>query len=119
MRAPKLCAYPTCGQVVPNGVRFCHEHRRQPWVTATPTASAGAINSPGWRKLRSAILERDRHLCQIRGRKCTVTATAVDHIIEAADGGTDDPSNLQSVCDPCHRSKTGRDGRARQLRTPR
>ncbi|MEG9303316.1 HNH endonuclease signature motif containing protein [Psychrobacter celer] len=33
-------------------------------------------------------------------------ATDVDHIINKAKGGSDDPSNLQSLCRKCHRSKT-------------
>ncbi|WP_139157546.1 HNH endonuclease, partial [Enterobacter hormaechei] len=33
-------------------------------------------------------------------------ATSVDHIIPKAHGGTDDDSNLESLCWPCHRKKT-------------
>jgi 5-methylcytosine-specific restriction protein A len=36
-------------------------------------------------------------------------ATAVDHIIAKADGGTDDDENLQPICDECHRMKTARE----------
>lgn len=115
-RAPKLCAYPTCGEIVPNGQRHCRDHKREPWKTAAPTASASAINRPGWKKLRAAVLKRDRHQCQIRGSRCTTIATQVDHVVEVADGGTDDMSNLQSCCTPCHLTKTGKDARARQLR---
>ncbi|WP_345945876.1 HNH endonuclease [Psychrobacter sp. Ps4] len=33
-------------------------------------------------------------------------ATDVDHIINKAKGGSDEPSNLQSLCRKCHLSKT-------------
>jgi len=40
------------------------------------------------------------------GQRCTGTADEVDHILEFADGGTDDDSNLRSLCIDHHRRKT-------------
>lgn len=40
----------------------------------------------------------------------TTQARAVDHIINKAAGGSDDPSNLQAICDACHAEKTSREG---------
>jgi hypothetical protein len=49
------------------------------------------------------ILERDGHMCQVCGPKCTHNATAVDHIIPIADGGAKfDPSNLRAICTSCN-----------------
>jgi 5-methylcytosine-specific restriction protein A len=42
-------------------------------------------------------------------------ATQVDHIRPKAKGGTDEPANLQSICDECHKAKTLAD----EGRTPR
>ena len=60
------------------------------------------------------ILRRDHHRCQwIRvdtDRRCLAQARDVDHIISHADGGSDDDSNLQSLCEYHHRKKTGREG---------
>lgn len=42
----------------------------------------------------------------IRDLGCLVAATEVDHVIPIAQGGTDDPNNLQSTCSACHRRKT-------------
>ncbi|MDM7498745.1 HNH endonuclease, partial [Escherichia coli] len=36
-------------------------------------------------------------------------ARTVDHIIPKAHGGTDDDSNLESLCLECHRAKTARE----------
>lgn len=64
----------------------------------------------GWADLRARILSRDGGRC----RTCGAIATQVDHIIPAHQGGTDHPTNLASICVPCHRSKTGREARAAQ-----
>jgi 5-methylcytosine-specific restriction protein A len=58
--------------------------------------------------VRAAILIRDEFLCRIRGPRCTVAATCVDHIIPKARGGTDHPSNLQAACAPCNAEKGAR-----------
>ena len=63
-----------------------------------------------WRKLRDFILRRDCGLCQVCAARGRVTAAnQVDHIIPKVKGGSDEPDNLQSICDPCHRDKSARD----------
>lgn len=65
-----------------------------------------------WERLRLRILDRDNGLCQpclANGR--VHIAQQVDHRTPKAAGGTDDPSNLQSICDACHRAKTSRESR--------
>lgn len=60
-----------------------------------------------WRRLRDQILRRDCYLCQPCRRNGHVTEAAeVDHIVNVARGGTDDPSNLESTCHECHVAKT-------------
>ena len=65
-----------------------------------------------WEKKRIRILKRDRHLCQCE--ECTKLsrirpASEVDHIVNKAEGGTDDDSNLQSINADCHKLKTRRE----------
>lgn len=63
-----------------------------------------------WDKLRATILDRDNHLCQAclrNGRP--VPGNQVDHIKPKAKGGTDDESNLEVLCRPCHDKKSMRD----------
>lgn len=63
-----------------------------------------------WERLRKTILDRDGGLCQVCKAAGHITlANAVDHITPKAHGGTDDPSNLQSICLPCHGAKTARE----------
>ena len=61
-------------------------------------------NGP-WPKIRRLVLERDHHLCQIRGKNCTGTATTVDHIVPIKHGGDHRLSNLQAACPNCNYSK--------------
>ena len=76
---------------------------------------------------RARILSRDLHACQCRGQygcdhhdagtRCLAglsfflfrvpyVSLEVDHIIAEADGGSDDDSNLQTLCNQCHEAKT-------------
>ncbi|WP_156193436.1 HNH endonuclease [Corynebacterium kalinowskii] len=57
---------------------------------------------PSW--LRLKILRRDRYTCQRCGTKAG--PFEVDHITAVAFGGTDDESNLQTLCSRCHAPKT-------------
>jgi 5-methylcytosine-specific restriction endonuclease McrA len=59
-----------------------------------------------WRTIRARVLNRDGHECTIRGPRCTITATEVDHIINKAAGGTDTLANLRAVCQSCHKPIT-------------
>ena len=59
-----------------------------------------------WRRIRAQILDRDNHLCQIRGPRCTTAATAVDHIIPVQSGGPwFDPANLRAACVNCNNGR--------------
>lgn len=67
--------------------------------------------STDWRKLRLHKLSMDP-LCEVCKRAGRITiAVAVDHVIPIQD----DPSqrlnyrNMQSICTPCHSSKTARE----------
>jgi 5-methylcytosine-specific restriction protein A len=79
-----------------------------------------------WDKLREVILRRDNYLCQRCLARDRVTALkvrpydhAVDHIVPKAKGGTDEHSNLQSLCAPCHEIKTEEDKAPRTDRLQR
>ena len=73
--------------------------------------SRGSRQSRGygkeWQVIRKRILSRDKGLCQpcLKDRHYK-PARQVDHIVPKFEGGTDDDSNLQSICIECHRTKT-------------
>jgi 5-methylcytosine-specific restriction protein A len=109
--APKPCSQ--CGVLVRDGTPRCSAH---PPVARYSGAHRGTRHERGygsaWDKLRAVILQRDAGLCQPCRQRGTVTvATEVDHIIGKESGGTDDSLNLQSICRPCHKAKSAREGR--------
>ena len=64
------------------------------------------LNSATWRRTREAVLRRDCYQCV----KCGRGAEDVDHIRPRAMGGDLYAlSNLQSLCKPCHRAKSGKE----------
>ena len=79
-----------------------------PWLHRGTSTERGY--GTAWRKLRDCILKRDFYLCQVCAAKGRVTpANQVDHVIPKVKQGTDEETNLQSICDPCHRDKSARD----------
>lgn len=74
-------------------------------MTGTPGATPREKGRP-WRRLRARILSANP-LCVHCEREGRVTAaTEVDHRVPLAQGGTDDPGNLDPVCAECHARKT-------------
>jgi 5-methylcytosine-specific restriction endonuclease McrA len=55
-----------------------------------------------WRALRATAFRLYGKSCV----KCGENATEIDHILEVANGGTDDLENLQPLCTACHKAKT-------------
>lgn len=63
--------------------------------------------------VKPLILERDNFTCCRCGRqnhpsKPTNLVLTVDHKIPVAQGGTNRPSNLETICNVCHSKKPGK-----------
>jgi hypothetical protein len=72
-----------------------------------------------WPRIRKAILQRDNHLCQIGGRRCTIHATHVDHIIPVTKGGPWwDETNLRASCQNCNLGRIERKPQEAWRHTP-
>jgi len=57
--------------------------------------------------MRAETLRKDDYLCRnCRSNGIVTSATEVDHIVPKAQGGTDAPTNRQSLCHACHKAKT-------------
>ncbi|PKH12613.1 HNH endonuclease [Pseudomonas sp. 43NM1] len=63
-----------------------------------------------WRRRRATILLRDHYTCRVCG--LITDQLEVDHIVNLAQGGSDDDDNLQAICIPCHKVKTAREATA-------
>lgn len=66
-------------------------------------------------RLRVEVLQ-DEPFCRKCASKAEQTvATQVDHIVPLVQGGTEDRSNLQPLCDDCHEEKTSAEQTERYL----
>lgn len=61
---------------------------------------------PRW--LRFEVLKRDGFRCKYCGAGSDVARLQVDHVKPKAAGGTDDPLNLVTACEPCNAGKAAR-----------
>lgn len=78
-----------------------HKPPRLPLPDGRPSASQRGYDA-NWRKLRLIVL-RARPVCQMCQRE---SAAHVDHIVSLERGGTNEESNLQTLCHSCHSKKT-------------
>ncbi|GLE59550.1 hypothetical protein NJBCHELONAE_48630 [Mycobacteroides chelonae] len=76
----------------------------------------GQGGSRAWRRVRTKVLERDSHHCQLNYPGCTGRATQVDHKTNLAALGIPrndpralNPDDCQAVCEWCHTEKTRRE----------
>jgi len=71
---------------------------------APGTGWTGTRIVPGdWHKRRARILKRAGGHCEACGVEAKLE---VDHIVNVAEGGTHDLTNLQALCPDCHKAKT-------------
>ncbi len=126
-----------CGEAIvyQQGANQGKPDRRRRWHSQC----VDAYNATDPRELRRRVRRRDRGRCaacrldtyalkrRMKGRgmwsklceKGFVRRRALwelDHIVPLIDGGSHDPSNLQTLCAPCHREKTALENRQRASR---
>jgi 5-methylcytosine-specific restriction protein A len=103
-RALSPCTAPGCPNLT--RTRRCGDHATSGDNRRDSAARRGYDNTH-WRPKRDAQLRREPLCGHCRDNTGQLTpATQVDHIIPKAQGGTDHPENLQSLCAPCHSRKT-------------
>ena len=59
-----------------------------------------------WKRLREMVLSRDPLCVECAKHGVVEASTHVDHITPLAQGGTNEMSNLQGLCETCHNKKT-------------
>lgn len=93
----KYC--PSCGRVLGEvDFKLC------PYCGTTLKVRVGRQPIPS--KLRHAVFQRDNYRCVECGATNKETTLEIDHIIPVAKGGTNDISNLQTLCKECNRAKS-------------
>lgn len=112
-RAPKTCmeivdkpyGRGPCQRPTTDGKPRCDEHTKP----LDSYRRAGIDRARRIKRLTEAekqwVRERDFHTC----RECGKPGHEVDHITPTKDGGDNRPSNLQTLCTPCHDTKTRRE----------
>jgi 5-methylcytosine-specific restriction enzyme A len=110
-RIPKACRVRGCPATTTDPDGYCDAHKGESWNRYTAGKSRQQRGyGTEWDKLRPLILKRDKYQCQeCRRNGRYVPANNVDHVIPKAQGGTDNPDNLQTLCDACHASKTAKE----------
>ena len=102
--APKPCSQPGCDVLVRDGTSRCGKHPREAWGKK-PTATK-RVTGRRLQAMRASLFTR-HPLCVECERQGRVTlATQRDHVIPLAEGGLDDSSNEQGLCEPCHEVKS-------------
>jgi len=104
---------------LPKSARTHKQGHREP--DNRPNAHRRGYGGKRWDHVRMAIFLRDNYTCQMCGQVCVRPGKggggvkdfkilpACDHIIPKAEGGTDEPDNLQTLCGSCHAIKTNRE----------
>jgi len=118
-----------------SGPKQGEPNRRRRWHPAC--LKTYEMSDPG--VLRRRVQRRDRGRCRacgldtkalsrrVRGRGRVAKLRALgflprrslwelDHVIPLIDGGSHEPTNLQTLCAPCHRQKTAQETRERAVR---
>lgn len=105
------CTRPGCKRLLAAGER-CPDHSK-PWAWRDPTKTTTERGyGHDWPKRRARILDRDQHHClPCLRRGVSRRAFHVDHIVPKSQGGSDDDTNLQSVCPQCHLAKSAAERR--------
>ncbi len=110
VRSFRPCSYPGCHELVSNGSRCALHAQVSDRARGTSTQRGYGYH---WRKIRDNFLAKNPWCIDPFGDHPSqrVAAHQVDHVIPRSNGGTNDESNLQSLCDHCHDKKTAsRDG---------
>ena len=108
-RIPKPCRKTSCAGTTVGRDGYCDEHKGSSWAVWQEREGNTTQRGYGykWQKLRKQILARDFYLCQTCLDNGTVReGSHVDHMTSKAQGGTDAPDNLQTLCVTCHAHKT-------------
>lgn len=112
--APKPCSHAGCGVLVRDGSGRCDKHPREAW--AKPVTATKRVTGRKLQRMRDQLFAGNP-LCVECERQGRVTlATQRDHIKPLAEGGLDDDSNVQPLCEPCHDAKSKAESKRGQSR---
>jgi 5-methylcytosine-specific restriction enzyme A len=106
-RLPRPCLHPRCPATVTGKASHCPAHA-PPDSRRHDPAQRAFYGSRSWKRTRAFVLAEEP-VCRICG---TAPSTTVDH--ENGRWNDNRRENLRGLCDPCERSRTGRQHRAKR-----
>lgn len=105
-RKPKRpCRYPGCKNLCEDGEQYCNEHRKieeKNYESFSRGYQANRRYGYKWKKIRDRYVSKHPlcERCLLEGKY--VPVEEVHHIIPLSEGGSNDESNLMSLCRSCH-----------------
>jgi 5-methylcytosine-specific restriction protein A len=99
----KPCKFPDCAELTHD--MYCEKHKKQvgrDYERYKRDAGTAKRYNAEWRKVRTRYIAAHPlcKMCEKEGR--FTPAEQIHHIIPLKDGGTNDFTNLMSVCKSCH-----------------
>lgn len=58
------------------------------------------------KRIRYEVLRRDEYTCRFCGASAPLVLLEIDHVVPRSQGGSDDPGNLQVLCEDCNAGKS-------------
>lgn len=105
------CSYPGCPELTPD--RFCAAHAKQEAQQYERYGRDPATKKRygrTWKRIREQYISA-HPLCELCAtKKRMIPAEEVHHKKPLSQGGTNDESNLMSLCKSCHSEITAREG---------
>lgn len=92
----------------------CAEHQRDPWRKKPECTKR--VTGRRLQAARAALFAREPLCAECTRQGRVAEATQRDHIVPLCDGGADDDTNTQGLCDACHEAKSI--GEAKRARRP-
>lgn len=105
MKPRSPCRYPGCREFCEPGEQYCPEHKKlmeQHYDHFTRGYKHSKRYGNNWKKIRDRYVSSHPlcEMCLKEGRY--VPVEEVHHIVPLSEGGTNDESNLMSLCRSCH-----------------
>lgn len=103
--APRPCSHPGCSVLVRDGTGRCEKHPRPTWTKPKKPATK-RITGRRLQRMREELFRQNPLCVRCQELGLVELATQRDHIISLEEGGADDPSNTQGLCDTHHDEKS-------------
>lgn len=100
----KPCRYPGCPKLTSE--TYCNQHKKQVTKEYNTYSRNQAVNrqryGSNWQRIRKMFVARHPFCEECLKKNKYVPVQDVHHIVPLSRGGTNDFSNLQSLCKSCH-----------------